>query len=348
MALYRCLMLGAGGMASAWIRHFFPHFADRLKIVGLVDIQPEALHSSGDFLGLPSSCRFTSMEAAFEAVEADFCTIVIPPAAHREAVLRAVERKLAILSEKPIADTWEACVDIYRAVTAAGLKMQVVQNYRYTPRILTLQQALRDGRLGRLNYLIARFAADYRARGSWGMFRHEIPHSLLVEGSVHHFDQLRNLSGSDCRTIAGWEWNPGHPSFDGECCGLFVMDMVNRVKAQYEGNCLEAGWQNSWHQEYYRAECENGAVVVDRDGVVRLLEHVAGRGLRIEELPPVRPAWEGHQAIIAQFLDWLDGGPEPATVLADNLKSAAMLFGAIQASETGQTVDVAALAQVSL
>lgn len=348
MARYRCLMIGAGGMASAWIRHFFPHFADRMEIVGLVDIQSEALNSSGDFLGLPASRRFTTMEAAFKSVEADFCTIVIPPAVHREAVLWAVERNMPILSEKPIADTWEACVDIYRAVTRAGLKMQVVQNYRYTPRILTLQQVLCEGRLGRLNYLVARFASDYRVRGSWGMFRHEIPHSLLVEGSVHHFDQLRHLSASDCQTIAGWEWNPGHPSFDGECCGLYVMCMANEVKAQYEGNCLEAGWQNSWHQEYYRAECENGAAIVDRDGVVRLLEHIPGRGLKTEELPPVRPTWEGHQAIIVQFLDWLDGGPEPATVLADNLKSAAMLFGAIEASETGQTVDVAAKAQVSL
>ena len=43
------------------------------------------------------------------------------------------------------------------------------------------------------------------------------------------------------------------------------------------------------------------------------------------------------------FLDWLDGGPPPGTTLADNLQSAAMLFAAIQASETGQTVDVQAM-----
>src|SRR5689334_13000211 len=134
LAKHRCLMIGAGGMAGAWIRRFFPAFGERIEIVGLADVRPEALNDSADFLGLAASRRFTSMEEAFGAVEADFCTIVIPPAFHQDAVMHAVARRLPILSEKPIADTWEACVAIYRAVTAAGLKMQVVQNYRYEPR----------------------------------------------------------------------------------------------------------------------------------------------------------------------------------------------------------------------
>jgi predicted dehydrogenase len=338
-------MIGAGGMAGAWIRRFFQPFGERMEIVGLVDVRPEALHSSGDFLGLPANRRFGAMEEAFQSVDADFCTIVIPPAYHRDAVMLAVARDLPILSEKPIADTWEACVEIYRAVTRARLTMEVVQNYRYTPRILTLKRVLESGDLGRPNYLMSRFSADYRERGAWGAFRHEIPHSLLVEGSVHHFDQLRNLSGADCRSIAGWEWNPDHASFDGECCGMYVMRMANSVVGQYEGNCLGAGTQNSWHNEFYRAECEGGAVAVDRDGIVRTYRHTPGQGMRIDEVPAVRPRHDGHEWIVNEYLDWLDGGPAPATILSDNIKSAAMLFGAIDASASGQMVDVEAKAR---
>ncbi len=342
MPRLRCLMIGAGGMAGGYVRGFFPLFAERMEVVGLVEIREETLQSAGDFLQLPASARFTDMLEAFRAVEADFCTIVIPPAAHRDAVLAAVERGLPILSEKPIADTWEACLDIYRAVTRANLRMQVVQNYRYTPRIMTMKEAIAHGRIGRPNYLISRFAADYRERNAWGKFRHEIPHSLLVEGSVHHFDQIRNLAGANCAGIAGWEWNPGHASFDGECCGLFAMRMLNDVRAQYEGNCLEAGWQNSWHQEYYRIEGEEGALVLDRDGTVRLQRHAAGKGLSVEELPPLKGRFDGHTAIVDQFLTWMEGGPAPETVLQDNIQSAAMLFAAIDASANGQMVDVQA------
>ena len=83
----QCLMIGAGGMAGGWIRHFFPNFKDRMEIVGLVEIRPEVLKDQGDWLGLSDAQRFAKMEDAFEAVSADFCTIVIPPAYHRQAAV---------------------------------------------------------------------------------------------------------------------------------------------------------------------------------------------------------------------------------------------------------------------
>lgn len=336
----RCLMIGAGGMAGGYVRTFFPRFADRMDVVGLVDINPDPLNASGDFMGLPASCRFAEMREAFDSIEADFCCIVIPPACHKQAVLLATERKMDILSEKPIADTWEDCGEIYRAVQQSGVKMQVVQNYRYNATMLTFRQFLREQSLGRCNYLMGRFAADYRVRGAWGMFRHEIPHGLLVEGSVHHFDMLRNLAGADCEHITGWDWNPDWSSFDGESSGHFLGKMSNGVIVNYEGNCNEAAIQNSWHHEMYRAECEGGALVIDSDLVVRAWERVEGN-MRMTEIPLLRPEYEGHFAIVDQFLTWKEGGAAPETVLDDNIKSVAMMFGAIQASTDGQVVDVA-------
>jgi predicted dehydrogenase len=343
-------MIGAGGLAGAWLRRFLPAFAERLAVAGLVDIAPEVLHGAADALGLPDQARFTDLADAFAALDrgdlvADCCIVVIPPRFHRAAVEAAAARGLAILSEKPIADTWEDVSAVYRAVTAAGARMQVMQNYRFTARIQTLKRVLDSGRLGRLHYLVARFAADYRRRMAWGAeFRHEMRHPLLIEGAIHHFDQLRHLSGADCAAIAGWEWLPesGRTSFKGEILGQFTMRMSDGTRAGYEGNGLAGGWQNTWHHEYYRAECEGGAVVLDRDDIVRVEEWQPGRGLRIEEVPAERLPWEGHQAVIAQFLDWLDGGPTPATVLDDNIQSAAMLFGAIEASAAERVVDVAA------
>ncbi len=118
--------------------------------------------------------------------------------------------------------------------------------------------------------------------------------------------------------------------------------MTNDVRAQYEGNCLEAGWQNSWHGEFYRIEGEEGALLLDRDTTVRLLRHTAGRGLTTEELPAIRATYEGHTAVVDQFLTWREGGPAPETVLPDNIRSAATLFAAIDASATGQMIDVPA------
>lgn len=212
-----------------------------------------------------------------------------------------------------------------------------------------MRQVLRDGGLGRINYIVARFAADYREYGAWGAaFRHEIPHALLVEGGVHHLDMLRNLSDGDCDKIAGWEWNPPWSTSKGEFCNLYVLSMTNGVRASYEGSGTAAGEQSSWRDEYYRAECEQGAVTVGRDRIVRIHRFARGRGLLTEEVPTIRPRFEEHRWIVNEFLDWLDGGPEPATVLRDNIQTTAMVFAAIEASRTGRVIDVADMVRGAL
>ncbi len=341
MPRLRALMIGAGGMAASWLR-WMPRFADRLEIVGLCDVVPQTLQEAGDRLGLPATARYGHLEEAFARAEADCAVVVIPPAHHKAAVLAAVRRGMMVLSEKPIADTWEDCVEIHRAVAAAGLKMAVVQNYRYTPRIQAVRGVLRSGALGRPHYVVARFGADYRRRDAWGSFRHQIRHALLVEGSVHHFDQIRYLSGSDCAWISGREWRPEQEAFDGECLGLYVCQMDNGVMGSYEGSCLAAAVQNSWHQELYRVECEGGAVSVDHDQRVRVLRHLGGGRLWSEEVEQPRLEYDGHLQVIHSALEWFLGGPPPETCLQDNIKSAAMLFAAVEASEGQRVVHVPA------
>ncbi|NJM40329.1 MAG: hypothetical protein HC853_05970, partial [Anaerolineae bacterium] len=73
--------------------------------------------------------------------------------------------------------------------------------------------------------------------------------------------------------------------------------------------------------------------------------------LKVREMPTERPQWEGHHAIGAQFLDWISGsggGPQPVTVLSDNIKSAAMMFAAIESGATGQAVDVGAMVKKAM
>jgi predicted dehydrogenase len=352
MSKKRCLMVGVGGMANVWLRQFWQPFRGRMEFAALVDVNPETLNNAGEFLGVPATARFTSTREAFEKADADFCCIVTPPAFHQEAVELACARKMDILSEKPIADTWQACCDIYRAVNSAGIKMLVTQNYRYNVNILTLKKAI--GELGAVNYVVGRYASDYRVRNSWGKFRHEIPHTLLVEGGIHHLDQVRNLTSANCLTITGYEWHPGQvrgdnakfkgsDSFDGEPCSLYVMQMDNGSFAQYEGNNLEVGKTNSWHQEFYRAECEGGAAILDKDQVVRIEERGENGTLKVREVPNENPQWTGHTMMPAQFLDWIDGGPTPPTALQDNIQSNAMMFAAIEASTQKKVVDVQAM-----
>jgi predicted dehydrogenase len=332
-------MIGAGGMGETWIRKILPSAADRLEIVGLVDVSEPALARSGEFLGLDPDQRFTDIERAFDSVEADCAIVVIPARFHAAAVVAAARHGVPVLCEKPLADTWAACVEMYRAVREARIKVEVVQNYRYYAPMRAMKRVLVDGRLGRLSYLVARFGDDCREYDSWRR-RHEIPNAMLMDGAAHHFDTLRNLSDADCARMTALEWNPPWSSSQGQFNALCLMQMTSAARATYEGSATAAGEQYPWRYEYYRAECESGSITVDNQQAVRIHRSTRGHGVATEDVSVLTSEREGHDWIVSEFLDWLDGGPAPATTLEDNMQTAAMIFAAIESARTGETVDV--------
>jgi predicted dehydrogenase len=339
--MHKTLMFGAGGFARRWIEAFLqPFVGHHLELVGLVDSDPRILTEMAEFLGLTTT--FDSIDAAFEAVERgdiqpDACLVVLPPWRHLEVIEKAARLGLHVLCEKPISDQWEECLAARQAAHRAGIKLHIVQNYRYEPNMVQAKRILDEGELGRINYILARFSDNYRVRGSWGSgFAHGIPHALMVEGGVHHLDQLRNLSGSDYLTLSGSDWRPDFAaqSFDGECCALFMGVMKNGVRVAYEGNLVGAGTKNSWRHELYRVECDGGALVA-AEGKLFLCE-----GSEPKEIEITPPRYIGHQGVINDFLNWLKNDRLPPTNIDDNIKTAAALFAAIQASESGRALHI--------
>ena len=337
--LKKVLLIGAGGWSREhWIDIVLPDFQDKIEIVGLVDLKSEILKDSGKKLNLPSHLLFTDPIHAFENIKADFCIVVVPPSAHKEIYKLAVNKKMNILSEKPISDNLADIIETYKLLKKSKIKMAVTQNYRYESPILTLKSVLERGRLGRIDYIVSRYASDYRKPRSWDVGSvYEMENPLLFEGSVHHFDMIRSLSKSDVKNIAGSTWNPDWSTFKSNSNALFIMEMENGIKAVYEGSSNAARFINRWHQEYYRVECEKGSVVVDRgDRIVRVYSRSRNGTQQIEEIISLPALKTGHHLILNKFLEWLDGGSAPETNIDDNIKSALVVFAAAKASKSGR------------
>ena len=240
---------------------------------------------------------------------------------------------MPVLCEKPIADTLEAAKAMANKAKATGLPCAIIQNYRYHPNKQELARIRQEGRLGRLQHIVGRYACDYRKYESWGKaWRHDMDFGLLFEGSVHHFDMLRFLSGGDCDTLVGFGWNPAWSSFKHFSSGFYLMRMDNDVHTFYEGNSSAAGITNCWHREYYRAEFEEGTVEITDEDPVTI--HRVGQPSETYQAPTVERT--GHEHLLNEFVDWLDGGPPAATRIEDNIKSFAMVIAAMETTEDGQ------------
>lgn len=342
---YKMIQVGTGGFGGWWCRNFLPpNIQDGLiEVVAAVDLDPQALNNAEEHLGLPDDKLYTDICKAFDENKADFCTIVVPPAFHEGVVDIALKHDMHILSEKPIADTLEASVRIAEKVKAAGKKMGVTMSHRFDQDKTTMRRELRSGEHGALDYLICRFGCDCRRYGSWGVFRHEIPDSLMVEGAVHHLDIMADFAGAKCDTIYAQTWNPIWGEFKGDSQGMVMMSFQNGTRGFYEGAKTNAVGLNCWSNEYFRAECEKSTLILDHRKLTRYAykcDKQWGEEDVAYDIPLIeQPKWS-NTWLIEKFVRWLDGGEPMETNVEDNLQSIALIFAAIESNHTGQPVKV--------
>ena len=338
----RFIQVGLGGFGSYWVYTVMPRLVDELRLAeaaAVADIKADTFPDAMKRYHLPKGKCYTDPKKAFAQNKADFAIIVVPPAYHESIVDLALENDMDILSEKPIADTMQACCRIYKKVTGAGKKMAVTMSHRFDQDKQTLEHLVKSGRYGRLDYLIGRNTWAMRRFGSWGTFRYKIPDPLLVEGTVHHFDIMRALSGSNAKTVYAKTWNPPWSDFSGDAQGLITVEMENGVRVFYEGAKCNASSLNAWGRDYWRAECDKATLELD-NRKLRIITGAATFDSCVQEVPLEEQDVWMNPYLAELYVKWITGGAEPPNTLEDNIQCAALLFAAIESAHSGKVIDV--------
>ncbi|HKX33518.1 MAG TPA: Gfo/Idh/MocA family oxidoreductase [Blastocatellia bacterium] len=126
-------------------------------------------------------------------------TICTPSGTHAELGIQAAQAGKHVLVEKPIEITLERADTLIRACDQAGVKLGVIFQSRFLPAVQQLQQAVAQGRLGRLMigdaYIKWFRAPEYYAPGSWhGTLRLD-GGGALINQAIHTVDLLRWIMG---------------------------------------------------------------------------------------------------------------------------------------------------------
>ena len=111
------------------------------------------------------------------------------------------------------------------------------------------------------------------------------------------------------------------------------------------GSWCAEGLNTSWHCNW-RIIGEKGSVTWDGHETFQA-EYVKKAGGFTSEMKsakiPIRCPKKkdgGHGGVINEFLDCVRNGGTPETICTDNMKSLAMVFGAIKSAETGRKVKI--------
>jgi predicted dehydrogenase len=327
--MLKIVIAGCGGISNSWFQAL--QGLKNILIVGVVDLQEQAaLQRKTDFQ-LTSAQVGTDVAAMLREVQPHIVFDCTVPEARSSVVQTALKHGCHVLSEKPMATSMADAREMIVAAEKAQRFFAVMQNRRFDPRIRTLRSVLESGTVGDLTTL----NGDFYIGAHFGGFRDKMRHVLLLDMAIHSFDQARVISGADPVAVTCHEWNPHGSWYEHGASAIALFEMSNQIIYSYRGSWCSEGWITGWEGEW-RAVATKGSVTWNGDAKfnVQAIARDEGFVREMKEVPILVPEHgNGHARCIHDFIDCVRTGRTPETICTENIKSLAMVFGAIESAE---------------
>lgn len=332
----KLIQLGMGGMADAWIKAVLA--SKVASYAAFVEINETIAESQRQkHKRLQKVPIFKTLSEALKAVEADGVIAVIPPQFRIETAQTTFEAGLPLLSEKPLASSMADAQTLLGLSQQSGLLYMVGQDYRYKPAMQTIKQLLEADTIGKIDSIDIGFYRGLRLL----TYHSLMPHALLQDMSIHHFDLLRFFLGANPQTIYGRSWNPAWSEFKGNASASAMMTFPNEVTVTYHASWVATGHINDW-DGVWRIQGQKGTLILDNNRIY--LQQTTGIDDRVftynpvQLMPLVKMKHTRQAVLVQQFYEAVIEGQTPPTTIQDNIQSFQMVFDVIESSTTGQLI----------
>lgn len=329
----KVVQVGIGGFGKTWLTALKEN--ERVQVVGLVDMSPEALESAKKFLGFETPC-FVSLGEALDTVKPDFLVCVVPPALHKEVAVAAMRRGVHVLSEKPFADSPGDCLEMLDVMRETGRVLAISQNYRYRPVATRLVESIRSGLIGKVGQVKCDF---YLGNDFGGGFRLRMDYPLIVDMAIHHLDLARAFTGLNAVRVQGGAWNPPWSNYQGDASSSLLFEMEGGCRFNYNASWCAKGQFGGWDGQWL-IEGSEGSLAYDGEKITLRKAPDLYRVVETSELHPADMKKTNQAFVLDDFLDALEEGRLPQTHALDNIHSISMVFAAVEAVKTGNRVPV--------
>jgi predicted dehydrogenase len=147
----RGAVLGLGNVA---LHGHVPGWLGRsdVSIVAAADARPS--QRAECHVRLPGARWYDSPDELLARESLDFVDICTPPSSHAPLILRALDRGLHVLSEKPLVSSPEDLRRVAAAARSAGRVLHTVHNWHHAPILALTAELIRAGEIGRVQRIV--------------------------------------------------------------------------------------------------------------------------------------------------------------------------------------------------
>ncbi len=193
----RIAVLGAGLIGRthiAVLRSGHPEFI----LAGVADPSPAA---KVEATALGYAC-YTSLSELLEKAQPDGVVLAVPNQMHVPAGLECVAAKRPILIEKPVAGSVAEALRLVEAAETAGVATLTGHHRRHNPIMTRAAEIVRDGGVGRVVAVTARYLSHKPKGYHDAAWRREPGGGPVLLNAIHDIDCLRMIVGDIVRVLA--------------------------------------------------------------------------------------------------------------------------------------------------
>ncbi|HWQ54821.1 MAG TPA: Gfo/Idh/MocA family oxidoreductase [Bryobacteraceae bacterium] len=255
------------------------------------------------------------------------------PNGERPAILLAcAERKLHIVSEKPLAIERPDLERIKKAVAAAGVRLTMLLPMRFSAPYLALKQVVDSGQIGEVAQIGGQKSYRLGERPNWMRRRAEFGGTIPYIG-IHLVDLMRYTSGREMVETAAFQSRVGFPDLG---------DMENTTSTIYR---LDNGGTASMRLDYLRPDAapthgDDRLRLAGTEGVVELQPATGVTLVTRKEKPRPITDLPQDRSLFLDFLASVYHGKTAELSLKDIYRVNEIVLASRQAAEEGRVVKI--------
>lgn len=201
MGNIRLGVIGCGDIAKDMLLVF--RITRGVSVVSLCDINEERLAKAGK--RFKKAELFSDYNELIEKSDCDAVYIALPHFLHYPVMKKAIAHKKHILCEKPITMNENNAREIVRLAGESRLKIAVNYQYRYDGNCYRLVQAVKNGDLGRINFIRCAVPwsrdEEYFNFAPWHRSLEKSGGGTLLTQGSHLLDIILWMTDSDIRKV---------------------------------------------------------------------------------------------------------------------------------------------------
>tara|TARA_Y100001935_G_scaffold248349_1_gene245414 strand:+ start:2326 stop:3378 length:1053 start_codon:yes stop_codon:yes gene_type:complete len=141
--------IGVAGCSRISDKHFKAiNSYEELELVSVCDLDLQTLKAHSEKYSVKS---YSDLEQMLQNEKLDLVSICTPSGIHSSQAILCAKYGVNVITEKPMATTWEDGLKMVDACNIAEVKLFVVKQYRQLQTLKTLKKAIDDNRFGRIN-----------------------------------------------------------------------------------------------------------------------------------------------------------------------------------------------------